>query len=41
MGFSGVQVLIPETGAPGREWIADVDAAGGLFLTGAWLIILH
>ena len=25
---SGVQVLIPETGAEGREWIADVDGAG-------------
>jgi hypothetical protein len=22
------------------EWIADVDAAGGLFFTGAWLVIL-
>jgi len=40
MGSSGVQVLIPETGRSGREWIADVDAAGGLFITGAWLIIL-
>jgi hypothetical protein len=40
MGSSGVQTLIPETGKPGLEWIADVDAAGGLFYTGAWLIIL-
>jgi hypothetical protein len=40
MGSSGVQLLIPETGKPGRAWIADVDAAGGLFFTGAWLIIL-
>jgi hypothetical protein len=40
MGSSGVQTLIPETGKPGLEWIADVDAAGGLFFTGAWLIIL-
>jgi hypothetical protein len=40
MGSSGVPVLIPETGAPGREWIAQVDAAGGLFPVGAWLIIL-
>jgi len=40
MGSSGVQLLIPETGKPGLEWIADVDAAGGLFFTGAWLIIL-
>jgi hypothetical protein len=40
MGSSGVGVLIPETGAPGREWIANVNAAGWLFLAGAWLIIL-
>jgi hypothetical protein len=40
MGSSGVGVLIPETGRPGLEWIADVDAAGGLFFTGAWLVIL-
>jgi Domain of unknown function (DUF4386) len=40
MATSGVQLLIPETGKPGLEWIADVDAAGGLFLTGAWLIVL-
>lgn len=40
MGSSGVQLLIPETGQPGREWIADVDAANGLFFIGAWLIIL-
>jgi hypothetical protein len=40
MGSSGVQQLIPETGRQGREWIADVDEAGGLFFVGAWLIIL-
>jgi hypothetical protein len=40
MGVSGVEVLIPETGRSGLDWIADVDRAGGLFLTGAWLIIL-
>ena len=40
MGSSGVGVLIPETGRPGMDWIADVDAAGGLFFTGAWLVIL-
>jgi hypothetical protein len=40
MGSSGVAVLIPETGRAGMEWIADVDAAGGPFFTGAWLIIL-
>lgn len=39
MASSGVQVLIPETGAEGREWIADVDDAGGLFFAGAWLVI--
>jgi len=40
MGSSGVQLLIPETGRPGLEWIADVDGASGLFFVGAWLIIL-
>ena len=40
MASSGVEVLIPETGEPGLQWIADVDAAGGLFYVGAWLIIL-
>lgn len=39
MGFSGVQVLILEAGQPGLEWISDVDAAGALFFTGAWLVI--
>jgi hypothetical protein len=37
---SGVQVLIPETGSDGREWIADVNDAGGAFVVGAWLTIL-
>jgi hypothetical protein len=32
---SGVQVLIPETGKGGREWIADVQDAGDLFVAGA------
>jgi hypothetical protein len=40
MATSGVQVLIPETGSEGREWIADVNDAGGAFLAGAWLTIL-
>jgi hypothetical protein len=40
MGSSGVGVLIPETGRPGRDWIAAVDGAGGLFFVGAWLVIL-
>jgi hypothetical protein len=40
MASSGVETLIPETGEAGLTWIADVDAAGGLFYVGAWLIIL-
>jgi hypothetical protein len=40
MGSSGVGVLIPETGRPGRDWIVAVDGAGGLFFVGAWLVIL-
>lgn len=40
MASSGVQVLIPETGQDGHDWIADVDSAGALFFVGAWLIIL-
>ena len=36
---SGVQVLIPETGANGLDWISDVDDASDLFFAGAWLII--
>ena len=40
MAASGVQTLIPETGRSGLDWIADVDGAGGLFFTGAWLVVL-
>jgi hypothetical protein len=40
MATSGVQILIPETGSGGREWIADVNDAGGAFVVGAWLTIL-
>ena len=40
LGFSGVGDLIPETGRSGRDWIAAVDGAGGLFFAGAWLIVL-
>lgn len=36
---SGVQVLIPETGANALDWIADVNDAGGLFFAGAWISI--
>jgi hypothetical protein len=39
MATSGVQVLIPETGQNGLDWIHDVDQASGLFFAGAWLII--
>ncbi len=35
MASSGVQVLIPETGKKGLEWIADVQDAGNLFSAGA------
>jgi len=35
-----VQLLIPETGDPGIEWVADVDEASDLFYVGAWLIVL-
>jgi hypothetical protein len=40
MGFSGVGVLIPETGASGRDWIAAVNGASATFFVGAWLVIL-
>jgi hypothetical protein len=40
MVSSGVQVLIPETGKEGLDWIADVDGAGGTFFVGAWLLVL-
>jgi Domain of unknown function (DUF4386) len=40
MVASGVQVLIPETGKDALDWIADVDAANGIFFVGAWLTIL-
>ena len=33
-------MLIPKTGRPGRDWIAALDGAGGLFFVGAWLVIL-
>jgi hypothetical protein len=40
MAASGVQVLIPETGKDGLDWIADVDDASGAFFAGAWLVIV-
>jgi len=39
LASSGVQVLIPETGQNGLDWIQDVDDAGGLFFAGGWLIV--
>jgi hypothetical protein len=40
LGSSGVQDLIPRTGADGLAWIADVNDASDRFFVGAWLIIL-
>jgi Domain of unknown function (DUF4386) len=37
MAASGVQVLIPETGEDGLDWIRDVEDASGAFFLGAWL----
>jgi hypothetical protein len=39
MAIGGVQVLIPETGSNGLEWIRDVDDSGNLFIAGAWLVV--
>jgi hypothetical protein len=39
MVIAGVQVLIPETGQNGLDWIRDVDQADGLFFVGAWLVV--
>ena len=39
MASSGVQVLIPETGRDGLDWIADVDDAGNLFVAGASITV--
>jgi len=40
MASSGVQVLIPETGKNGLDWIADVDDASGAFFAGGWLVVI-
>ena len=37
MATSGVQVLIPETGSEGAEWVADVNNVGDAFVVGAWI----
>ena len=39
MASSGVQVLIPETGQEGLDWLADADDAGGLFVAGAAIVV--
>lgn len=38
MATNGVQVLIPETGTDGAEWVADVQDAGNWFVAGAWIM---
>jgi hypothetical protein len=38
MATNGVQVLIPETGKDGAEWVADVQDAGNWFVAGAWIV---
>jgi len=40
MVIGGVQVLIPETGKNGLDWLADANDASGLFFVGAWLVII-
>jgi hypothetical protein len=39
MAGSGVQVLIPETGRDGLDWIADVQDAGNAFIAGAAIVV--
>jgi hypothetical protein len=39
MATGGVQVLIPETGADGLDWIKDVDDAGDQFVAGATIVV--
>jgi hypothetical protein len=39
MASGGVQVLIPETGKDGLDWIADVQDAGNLFTAGAAIVV--
>ncbi len=40
MATNGVQVLIPETGKDGAEWVADVQDAGDWFVIGALIVSL-
>jgi hypothetical protein len=39
MASNGVQVLIPETGQDGLDWIADVNDAGDWFVAGAAVVV--
>lgn len=39
MATSGVQVLIPERGKDGLDWIADVDDSGNWFVAGAAIVV--
>ena len=39
MASNGVQVLIPETGKDGLDWVADVNDAGDWFVAGATVVV--
>jgi hypothetical protein len=39
MAGSGVQVLIPETGKDGLEWLVDANDAGSTFVAGAAIVV--
>ena len=39
MATSGVQVLIPETGKDGLDWIKDTEDAGNGFVAGAAIVV--
>jgi hypothetical protein len=39
MASSGVQLLIPEPGQSGLDWLADADDAGNLFVAGASIVV--
>jgi hypothetical protein len=39
MVTGGVEVLIPETGSEGIQWIEDIDKASDTFYVGAWILV--
>ena len=39
MASSGVQVLIPETGKNGLDWLVDANDGGNLFVAGAVIVV--